>query len=471
MEHDPAVTESQQENLTTISRSGEHLLSLINDVLDMSKIEAGLTVLNKQSFDLHRTLNVIEEMIRSKAGAKGLQFIVNRATDVPRFVRTEEQKLRQVLLNLLGNAVKFTTQGSVALRVRCLSSVVRGESREKSAIHEEKIKQLTTDHEQVTLHFEVQDTGMGIAPDDLVTIFDPFVQIKTDRQIREGTGMGLSISRKFVQMMGGDISVESEVGKGSVFSFDFPVEPADRAEIEAEKPVRRVIGLEPDQPAYRILVVEDNPESRALLCKLLQSVGLEVYEAVDGQEAIEQYDKRQSDFIWMDIRMPVMDGLTATRRIRALELKARSSKQKEDQSEHVPIVALTAHAFEEEKEVILAAGCDDFVRKPYREQEIFEAMAEHLGVKYLYAEEQEEEVPVEPDVELRPEQLAALPADLRSELHVAVIKLDTARTLALIEQVKEQDASIAGVFRALANKLDYSGLARLLESADNDDRG
>ena len=156
------------------------------------------------------------------------------------------------------------------------------------------------------------------------------------------------------------------------------------AEIEAEKPALRVIGLEPDQPAYGILVVEDNLENRALLCRLLRSVGFEVYEAVNGLEAVEQYEKLQPGLIWMDIRMPVMDGLTATRRIRALELKAQSSKQKEDQSEHVPIVALTAHAFEEEKEVILTAGCDDFARKPFREAEIFEVMARHLGVKYLF---------------------------------------------------------------------------------------
>ncbi len=446
MERDPAVTESQQENLTTINRSGEHLLSLINDVLEMSKIEAGRTPLSKESFDLHHTLIVIEEMIRSKAGGKGLQFTVNRATDLPRYVRADESKLRQVLLNLLGNAVKFTTQGSVALHVRCLSSGVR----------EEKIKQRTTDHEQLTLHFEVQDTGVGIAPDDLETIFDPFVRIQSDKTSNNGTGLGLAISRKFVQMMGGDIFVESEVGKGSVFSFDIPADQGDRVEIEAEKPARRVIGLEPDQPAYRILVVEDNLENRALLCKLLRSVGFEVYEAVNGQEAIEQYEKRQPHLIWIDMRMPVMDGYEATKAIRKSEIENRKSK--------IPIVALTAHAFEEEKEVILAVGCDDFVRKPFREQEIFDVMARHLGLRYAYEEETEEALPMDLDVELRPEQLAALPENIRSQLYQAVIELDTDRVLTLIEQIKELDASIAGVFNALANKFDYSGLARLLEN-------
>jgi len=179
----------------------------------------------------------------------------------------------------------------------------------------------------------VRDTGPGIAADEIEGIFDAFVRKKSDQTSTKGTGLGLTISRKFVQMMGGQISVESEVGKGAVFSFDIPADPADRTEIEAEKPARRVIGLEPDQPAYRILVVEDNLENRALLCKLLQSVGFEVYEAVNGKESIEQYEKRQPDLIWMDIRMPVMNGLEATRRIRALELKAQSSKQKAEEKE------------------------------------------------------------------------------------------------------------------------------------------
>ncbi|MBW2607600.1 MAG: response regulator, partial [Deltaproteobacteria bacterium] len=466
MERDPAVTESLRENLSIINRSGEHLLALINDVLDMSKIEAGLINLDKQSFDLHHTLFVIEEMIRSRAGAKGLQFIVNRATDVPRYIRTDEQKLRQVLLNLLGNAVKFTTQGSVALRVRCLSSVVRGESREKSAIREEKIKQRTTDHEQLTLHFEVQDSGVGIAPGDLETIFDPFVRKQGDKTSSKGTGLGLAISRKFVQMMGGNISVESEVGKGSVFSFDILVDLAARAEIETEKPARRVIGLEPDQPAYRILVVEDNLESRALLCKLLQSVGLEVYEAVNGKEAIEQYEKRQPDLIWMDMRMPVMDGYEATRRIRALELKAQSSKQKADRSERVPIVALTAHAFEEEKEVILAAGCDGFVRKPFREAEIFDAMERHLDVRYVYEEGEERKAKEKgepPQDVLTPEDLADLPDDLLAELKQATIDLDVDLIQIIIERIRKLNATVADGLSDLAGDFQYDRLLELIQ--------
>ncbi|MBW2607604.1 MAG: PAS domain S-box protein, partial [Deltaproteobacteria bacterium] len=228
MERDPAVTESLRENLSIINRSGEHLLALINDVLDMSKIEAGLIDLDKQSFDLHRTLTVIEEMISSRAGAKGLQFIVNRATDVPRYIRADEQKIRQVLLNLLGNAVKFTTQGGITLRVRsiedCRLKIDDGGLKEANIQSSPINRDFRYAPTIFNLQFEVQDTGPGIPPEDLEKIFDPFVQIKTDQQIREGTGMGLAISRKFVQMMGGDITVKSDVEKGSVFSFDIRVE-------------------------------------------------------------------------------------------------------------------------------------------------------------------------------------------------------------------------------------------------------
>ncbi len=217
-----------------------------------------------------------------------------------------------------------------------------------------------------------------------------------------------------------------------------------------------MVGLEPGQEVFRILVAEDMEDSRILLVKILKTAGFQVKEAVNGKEAVEVFNKWHPHFIWMDIRMPVMDGMEATRRIKAT-----------GPGKSTIIAALTAHALEEERETILAAGCDDFVRKPFSEQEIFEVMAEHLGIKYLYEEEPEEDVPVEADVELRSEQLAALPEDLRSELHQAVVELDTARTLALIEQISLQDAQVGAAFKTLAQKLAYDRLLDLLESEDN----
>jgi len=282
--------------------------------------------------------------------------------------------------------------------------------------------------------------------------------------------LGLAISRKFVQMMGGDITVKSAVGKGSTFKFDIKIEPSDMTEIETEKPSPRVIGLEPDQPTYRILVVEDNLENRALLSKLLQSAGFEVHEAINGQEAIQQYEKRQPSLIWMDIRMPVMDGLEATRRIR--ELETRNLKLEIGESEfpvssfqyRTPIVALTAHAFEEEKEVILAAGCDDFVRKPFQEAEIFDAMARHLDVRYVYEEGKErkakgEEEPAQ--VALTPEALVELPNELRKKLKQAIIDLDVDLIQAIIGRIRKLNGPVGDGLADLARDFQYDKILAL----------
>lgn len=442
MERDPAVTKSLGENLKIINRSGTHLLGLINDVLDMSKIEAGQTLLKKEIFDLHRALVVIEEMIRSRAGAKGLQFIFNHAADIPKYIRADEQKLRQVLLNLLGNAVKFTLQGSITLHVSCLAIVDDNKSRE-----------------QLMLHFKVHDTGPGIVADEIEQIFDPFVQKQNNKTSNKGTGLGLAISRKFVRMMGGDIRVKSEKKKGSVFSFEIPADLAGKADIKAGKPARRVISLAPNQRGYRILVVEDHPENRILLSKLLQSTGFEVHEAIDGQAAIEQYEKQQPDLIWMDIRMPVMDGITATKKIRAMERSLINDNT------HVPILALTAHAFEDEKEDILAAGCDDLVRKPFQEAEIFSAMRKCLGVEYIYEDSNAHEAK-EPGQSfekiLTPRVLAALPDDLLAELKQAIVTLDMDLIQDAIKRIKKLNGPVAERLSDLAWDFQYDKILDLI---------
>jgi CheY-like chemotaxis protein len=277
----------------------------------------------------------------------------------------------------------------------------------------------------------------------------------------------LAISRKFVQMMGGDITVASEVGKGTVFSFDILAKPADRAEIEAETTARQVIGLAPGQPVPRVLVVDDNPENRALLHKVLEFAGFEVREAVNGREAVEQYEKWRPGFIWMDIQMPVMDGYEATKRIREIETQPVTSNQsRQGGTTRVPIVALTAHAFEEEKEVILAAGCDDFVRKPFREAEIFDAMARHLDVRYLYEEAEDSKAKGEgetPQDALTPEALAKLPDELRKELKQAIIDLDVDLIQAIIERIRELNGPVGNGLADLARDFQYDKILALIQ--------
>ncbi len=433
MQKENSLLPEQRESLNTITSSGEHLLALINDILEISKIEAKQITLNIVTFDFYALLHDLEAMFESSIETKDLQFKIVGTNEVPRYVVTDKDKFRQILLNLLSNAVKFTEKGGIIMRV-----TIKGEKPDNQS-----------------LVVEVKDTGVGITENELDKVFEYFEQTESGRKSKKGTGLGLAISRDFARKIGGDITVTSEVGKGSIFCLEINIKEGSESDIKEKTRERQVIVLEPGQEVFRILVVEDMEDSRILLVKILKTVGFQVKEAVNGKEAVAVFKEWRPHFIWMDVRMPVMDGMEATRRIKA-----------DGAGKSTVIAALTAHALTEEKEQILAAGCDAFVRKPFREQEIFDVMAEHLGIKYQYEEEPDEELPVETDVELHKVQLAALPADLRSELHQAVVELDTARTLELIEQVKQQDASIASVLNALAKKLDYRRLLRLLENKD-----
>lgn len=358
LSRDSSLKAEQQEHLGIINRSGEHLLTLINSILQMSKIEVGRVTVDKNTFDLYRLLNTLEEMLRLQAQNKGLQLIFDYSSDLPPYVRTDESKLRQVLINLLGNAIKFTSEGGVTLRVK--------------AEHGSREELLMLDAQLV---FEIEDTGPGIASSEIDNLFKPFVQTETGRKTQEGTGLGLPISRQFVQLMGGDITISSTVGQGSIFKFNVRVELADAAEIQTDQMTRRAIALASGQPEYRILVVDDRLESRLLLVKLLASLGFSVREAENGAQAVDVWSSYSPHLIWMDMRMPVMDGYEATKRIKA-HLKGQATV----------IIALTASAFEEERSVVLSAGCDDFVAKPFREQVILEKMAHYLGVRYVYEE-------------------------------------------------------------------------------------
>lgn len=410
---DSLLSTENREHLEIISRSGEHLLSLINDVLAMSKIEAGKISLNENSFDLYRLLYSLEEMLQLKAQSKGLQLIFDYASDVPQYVFADENKLRQVLINLLGNALKFTQEGSVTLRVG-IAHRASGQESSSPLFPLSPHSLLSTAY---SLFFEVEDTGPGIEQKELDSVFEAFVQTETGRKSQEGTGLGLPISRQFVRLMGGEITVSSTLGQGTTFSFDIPIRLAQEADLPAQQPKRRVIGLEPDQPVYRILVVDDRLENRQLLVKLLSKIGFEVLSAANGQEAVALWEAFEPQLIWMDMRMPVMDGYEATRQIKARE-RGRGGEGEGEQGRggaresniwvkpitpspshpldrafpsqprgSTVIIALTASAFEEEQTIVLSEGCDDFVRKPFQEEAIFEKMAEYLGVRYIYEEQ------------------------------------------------------------------------------------
>ncbi len=440
MMRDPDLTPEHQDKLATIGRSGEHLLTLINDVLELSKIEAGRAELQPESFDLYRMLLELGEMFGLRTEAKGLSLVFDLAPDVPQYIHADQARLRQVLGNLLGNAVKFTHTGGITLRV---------EERPSDKATKDSI-----------LSFEVKDTGVGIAPDELDRVFETFVQTSSGRQSTTGTGLGMPISHEFVRMMGGDLTVSSEVGAGTVFQFDVPVEIVDAAQVEITQPTRCVVGLEPGQRAaagdpYRLLVVEDVDASRKLLVEILRP-WFEVREAVNGQEAVEIWEEWGPHLIWMDMRMPVMDGMEATRRIKALA-------QAGDRPAPI-IVALTASPFEETRETILSEGCDDFLRKPIREVDIFDTLTRHLGVCVVYGEitEKKPESPQVTDLESR---ISNLPPDLLADLENNTILGDIEQILNLINQIRTHDAAVADMLAYLAGSFEFAEMLALIRKA------
>ena len=428
MRREPQLTESQRENLDIINRSGEHLLTLINDVLEIAKIEAGRIQLEIAPFDLGAMVRDVADMMRLRAQEKGLQLLLDQSSAFPRYIKGDEARLRQVLVNLVGNAVKFTQHGGVTIRLG--------------------VKHNAHDH----LLMEVEDTGPGIAQEDQQRLFQPFVQLG-EAGMQKGTGLGLTISRQFVQLMGGTIGVESTVGKGSIFRVELPVELAEEADIGApagEEQAGEVIGLAPGQPAYRILIAEDQPENQLLLVKLMTGIGLDVKLAENGEECVRLFQEWRPHLIWMDRRMPVMDGVEATRRIRALP-----------DGQDVKIVAVTASAFKEQRQEMLDAGMDDFVRKPYRFHEIYDCMAKQLGVKYIYRAAVPAAAEALP-ITVTPAMLAALPDDERKELKDAVESLDSIRISAAIQRIGEADADLGRTLSRLAENFDYPAILSAL---------
>ena len=427
MQRAPSLSPGYREYLNTINRSGEHLLGLINDVLEISKIEARRITLDPCTLNLHAMFRDLHAMFKVRTNDKGLSFELSEIRNLPRYVVADESKFRQVLINLLGNAVKFTDKGGIAVRV-----TTKGETSEK-----------------MRLVVEVEDTGPGIAEDELDMVFQSFEQTAAGRKSQGGTGLGMVISRNYARMMGGDITVTSRVGAGSTFRFESELKEGREADLGEMLPERRVVGLAPGQVVPRVLVVEDKEENRTLLVKLLELTGFKAREAENGEKAVELFEKYSPHFIWMDIRMPVMGGLEATRRIKAAP-----------GGDSVKIAALTASVMEEECESILAAGCDDFVRKPCQESVLFEVMAKHLGVKYLY-DEDPEETSTASEADLS--SLAALAADMHGELQNAVLELDTARTLEVVARIARQDAALGAGLKKLAENLEYDRLLDLLE--------
>lgn len=430
MKNSPNLTAGQREDLKIITHSGEHLLDLINNVLDISKIESGRVVLEESHLDLHNLVQEMKSMMHEWAAGKGLSFFVEQYPDLPRHVAVDAGKLRQVLINLIGNAVKYTRSGGVVFRAMVADK---------------------PDPERVRVRFEVADTGPGIREEDRERIFSPFVQLEDRPATEAGTGLGLAISRQYVDLMGGRIGVAGEPAKGSVFYFEIPVTPLPAGTIP-DAPRRGVVKrLAEGESRRRLLIAEDHPKNRLLLCRLLEPLGFDIREAVNGQEAVAIYEEWRPHLVWMDIRMPVMDGLEATRRIKA-----------SDTGPETKIIAVTAHALEEERREILAAGCDDFIRKPYQYAEILDVLTKNLGVRFVCEEEATPPAVASP---LNASEVAELPDELLNKLEHALTLIDTDAISRAIEEICACNPSLAEALAATAGELQYGRILRLIRAA------
>jgi signal transduction histidine kinase/CheY-like chemotaxis protein len=428
--NEPEISPQQKQSLNIITRSGEHLLNLINNVLEISKIESGRVELEQAVVDLHHFLRDIQILMQVRAEEKGLNFTGEQAVDLPRHILVDPGKLRQILINLIDNAIKSTLRGGIILR-----SAVVGPS----------------NPEHPRLRFEVEDSGIGIDRKHREGIFTPFVRLPDQPPTDVGSGLGLAICKQYVELMGGQIGVQSEPGKGSLFHFEIPAAVTLNGGVAAESHHGRVIGIAPGQPRHRLLIVEDQPENRLLLRKILAPLGFELREAADGQEALTHFDQWRPHLIWMDIRMPTMDGLEATRRIKSTEAGVRTK-----------IVALTAHALEEERIRILAAGCDDFIRKPYQSSEIFECLSKHLGVRFVYGGQDQATPEPVPEIAAA---LRSLPAPLIIELEQALLRLDADAIAAVIDRIGRQHEDLAAALAPLAKVFQYGRILRLIEES------
>jgi CheY-like chemotaxis protein/anti-sigma regulatory factor (Ser/Thr protein kinase) len=353
-------------------------------------------------------------------------------------IKSDIGKLRQVLINLLDNAVKYTREGGVTLCARTLP--------------------IADDPSRVALQLEIEDSGPGIGPEQVEQIFEPFAQAQRTRSSLRGTGLGLAISKSFVELLGGGMSAESEVGKGSLFRVDLPValaEGGDGGGIAAARAA--VLGLAPGQPGWRILVVDDSTDNRHLLSSLLREAGFEIREAENGEEAVELFQAWQPHPIWMDMRMPVLDGYEATKKTRSLA-----------GGEAVKIVAVTASAFKEQHESILEAGCDEVVHKPFRDHEIFESMAQLLDIQYLY-EDTGEEATQKEEINLSSEMLTELPPELLQDLDETTLLLNEKAILEVIGRIEEYAPNTAACLRVLVQKYEIERIRELLREEQGKD--
>jgi PAS domain S-box-containing protein len=436
MLRDPVLGAEAKSNLRIIGRSGEHLLALVNDVLDMSKIEAGRMELNRATFNLPRLLEDLGTMFRLRAEAKALRFDVLIDGELVPYIRADEGKIRQILINLIGNAIKFTQRGQVKVHVVM-----------------DRRPQDNGNPDSLRLVARVEDTGPGLTVEQQQELFHPFTQAKGALNTQEGTGLGLAISRRFAKLMGGDITVSSRRGEGCVFRVEIPIEPGDGRVVSRRMGARRVKCVRPGAEVPRILVADDQFEHRDWLIKLLITLGFAARGAVNGEAAVREWTEWKPHLILMDVHMPVMDGLEATRRIKDQPHGAATR-----------IVTFTASAMTDDRQAVFESGADGFLAKPCPEDELLERIRSLLNLTYDYDTESEadEQNEAAPDGE----SLKQLPLGVVTELRDATESGNKRRLDILLHEISQtENSDCARSLQRLADLYEYDTLTRLLEDA------
>jgi signal transduction histidine kinase/DNA-binding response OmpR family regulator len=440
MEQELSTTEASQENIAIINRSGERLLSIINDVVDLAKIETNRLTLEDNSVDFYAWLDNIEQSFKFQAHNQGWDFSVIRQQDLPQWICIDERRLRQILRNLINYCLKSTPTNNVSLKVSCSSS------RQKTIATDRQ-----NSNKKYRVVFEVENAYLSFTPKELATLFDPLVTVREELKSTEGSSLNLPISRKLAQLMGGDITVSNNQlsESGIIFNLEIQTESVVAQKLQIQSTLRRVIGLESDQIEYRILIVDDSKTNRAIMKRFLEPVGFIVQEAVNGQEAIDIWLRWQPHMIWMDLRMPVMNGCEATRRIKSYP-----------QTMYTPIVALSASTLEEDKSLFKAAGCDDFVGKPFSENVIFDKIAQHLGIRYVY----ESTTPsTKSNFKLTAETLNIMSSEWLNDFEQAAIVLDRDLLTQLLQKIPSEHNSLKNSLQKQVNDFDFDKIISLVK--------
>jgi PAS domain S-box-containing protein len=422
--------------LEIINRSGEHLLTLINEILEMSKIEAGRETLNPVAFNLPLLIHDIQSMFYPKMDAKNLTMTVELDPNMPEYVYSDENKLKEILINLIGNAVKFTQKGGVTLR--CWT----------------KKDPVDTDSKKIFLFIDVEDTGMGILPEELPKLFKAFEQTRSGAQVIGGTGLGLAISQSHARLMGGEITVTSIPDIGSCFHAKLVVQESEKVELVPDLPRRQVKGLKPGIPEIKVLIVDDQEENRLVLKEILEPIGISTHSAENGLQALEITETWKPDLILMDLRMPIMDGFEAAKRIKATK-----------NGNNIFIIAVTASILELDKHKVNESGMTGYLRKPYKDYDLFSVLENKLGQIFTYSDQIiAEKVDKEFDpINLTPESITVLPQDLINQMKIATANAQFDQLMDLIGNVFAYSPQIANNLRNLANNYQYDSLLQIFD--------